>query len=99
MKRTMVRYKLKADQGGENERLVKAVFEQLAREKPDNLRYVTFKMPDGVSFVHIAETPPDSNPLVALQTFKEFTAQIKDRCEEPPVATELTEVGAHRFFS
>jgi len=33
-----------------------------------------------------------------LAAFKAFTAQIKDRCEEPPLPAELTEVGSYRFF-
>jgi hypothetical protein len=39
-----------------------------------------------------------SSPLGELVSFKAFTAQIKDRCEEPPVAADLTEVGSYRFF-
>jgi hypothetical protein len=34
----------------------------------------------------------------ALSVFKAFTAQIKDRCEEPPVAVDLKDVGSYRFF-
>ena len=100
MKRVMVRYKVKADRAAENEGYVKAVFAQLDRDKPDGIGYATFKLDDGVSFVHIAsvETSDGSNPLVALAAFKEFTAQIKDRCEEPPVTAELTEVGSYRLF-
>lgn len=101
MKRVMVRYKVKVDRAAENERFVKAVFAQLDRDKPTGLRYVTFKLEDGVSFVHIAsvETPDGSNPLVGLAAFKELTAQIKDRCEEPPVTVDLNEVGSYRLFA
>jgi hypothetical protein len=100
MKRVMVRYKVKADRAAENEGYVKAVFAQLDRDKPGGIRYVTFKLGDGVSFMHIAsvETSDGTNPLVALAAFKEFTAQIKDRCEEPPVTAELNEVGSYRLF-
>jgi hypothetical protein len=92
----MVRYKVKADSSGENERLIKAVFEALARERPAGLRYQSFKMPDGVSFVHVASvnTADGVNPLLAVAAFKEFTKNIKDRCEEPPVTTELTAIGS-----
>lgn len=50
----MVRYKVKADSSGENERLIKAVFAALERERPAGLRYASFKLADGVSFVHVA---------------------------------------------
>jgi len=100
MKRVMVRYKLKADRVEENEKAVRAVFAQLTEGKPGGLRYVTFKQPDGVSFVHIAsiETADGTNPLQSVPAFKEFSAAIKDRCEEPPVAVDLTEIGSYRFF-
>ncbi|MDH3318156.1 MAG: hypothetical protein OEO84_00510 [Betaproteobacteria bacterium] len=100
MRRIMVRYKVKADKAPENEVYIGNVFEQLQRDQPSGLRYASFKQADGVSFVHLVslETPDGSNPLGELQAFKEFTAKIKDRCDEPPVAAELTEVGTYRFF-
>ncbi len=92
----MVRYKVKADASGENERLIQAVFAELARSKPAGLRYQSFKLADGVSFVHVAtvDTADGKNPLTTLDAFKSFTKDIKDRCVEPPVTTELTIVGS-----
>ncbi len=100
MKRIMVRYKVKPDKTKENEDLIAKVFAQLDRDKPDGLRYASFKLEDGVSFVHIVslETADGSNPLGKLDAFKAFTAQIKDRCEQLPVPSELSEVGSYRFF-
>jgi hypothetical protein len=98
MRRVMVQYKVKADRAAENERFIQAVFAQLEREKPAGLRYASFKLDDGVSFVHVASVEAADNPLVALAAFKDFTAQIKDRCDEPPVTTTLNEIGSYRFF-
>ncbi len=100
MRRIMVRYKVKADKAAENVAYIDKVFEQLKREQPSGLRYASFKQPDGVSFVHLVslETPDGSNPLGELQAFKDFTAKIRERCDEPPVPAELTEVGSYRFF-
>jgi quinol monooxygenase YgiN len=100
MKRVMVRYKVKAGRVAENERYIKNVFEQLQRERPTGLRYASFKLGDGVSFVHIVshEAADGTDPLRELPAFKAFTAEIKDRCEDPPVAAELTEVGTYGFF-
>lgn len=100
MKRVMVRYKVKADRAAENESYITRVFEQLKRDKPPGLRYASFKLDDGVSFVHIVslEAADGSNPLSALSAFKAFTAQIRDRCDEPPVAADLQEVGSYGFF-
>jgi hypothetical protein len=101
MKTIMVRYKTKPDKAGENVRYIQKVFEELQRSSPAGLRYVSFTLSDGVSFVHIAsiETADDSNPLTQSAAFKSFQAGIKDRCEEQPVATELTAIGAYRFLS
>lgn len=98
MRRIMVRYKVKVDKAAENVAFIEKVFEQLKREQPSGLRYASFKQPDGVSFVHLVEMPDGSNPLGELQAFKDFTAKIKERCDEPPVPAELTEVGSYRFF-
>jgi hypothetical protein len=93
MRRVMVRYKLKAERVEEHEALVRAVFEELATKTPAGFRYGAFKQPDGVSFVHIAVVESPKNPLDDIAAFRAFTANIKDRCEEPPVTTELTGVG------
>ena len=100
MKRMMVRYRVRADQATANERYVKDVFEQLEQRQPSGLRYASFKLDDGVSFVHIVsqETTDGTNPLSELPAFKAFTAAIAERCEERPVVTPLNEVGSYRMF-
>jgi|ERR1035441_1242532 hypothetical protein len=98
MKHVMIKYRVKADQAEENEALVRAVYDELHLSEPAGLRYATFKLEDGVSFVHIAETPGAENPLSEVSAFKRFQAKVRDRCDEPPVATGLTEVGSYRLF-
>ena len=100
MKRLMVRYRVYADRAEENENYIRNVFEQLKAEAPQGIRYASFKLNDGVSFVHIAsiETNDESNPLADLSNFKKFAADIKERCEELPVAEDLNEVGSYRIF-
>jgi hypothetical protein len=99
MKRVMVRYKVKPDRVEQNEGLVRAVYEELKRSEPDGIRYATFKLDDGVSFVHLASHETGGgNPLSELTSFKQFQAEIGDRCEEPPVVTELEEIGSFRLF-
>jgi hypothetical protein len=93
---TMVRYKVQPGRADENEALVRAVFEQLGRDRPDGLHYATFKLPDGVSFMHIVfETDQPGRILGEVAAFKAFSAEIESRCEEPPVATEITLVGSY----
>jgi hypothetical protein len=100
MKRVMVRYKVKSDKAEENANYIRKVFEELNNNNPDGLRYASFRLDDGVSFVHIAsiETGDGSNPLSESPAFKAFQEGIKDRCEEPPVAVDLHEVGSYRLL-
>jgi hypothetical protein len=100
MRRVMVRYTVKADRAEENQRYVEAVYAELHRDRPDGIRYATFKLPDGVTFVHIAsvETADGKNPLQAVEAFKAFAASVQDRCVEPPITAEMQEVGVYRML-
>ena len=96
MKRLMVRYKVKPEQVAANEELVRDVYAELARSRPDGLRYATFKLEDGVSFVHFAVHGAE-NPLQQVEAFHRFQEGIRDRCAEPPVVAQLEEIGSYRF--
>jgi hypothetical protein len=98
MKRVMVRYKVNADRAAENEDYIRKVFEELKQTGTAGLRYASFKQDDGLSFVHIVSIEKENNPLAESSAFKAFQAGIKDRCQEPPVAVDLNEVGSYRFF-
>jgi hypothetical protein len=91
----MVRYTVKPELVDTNEKLVEAVFAQLAREQPAGLRYSTFRVQGTGTFVHVAAVEAAENPLLALAAFKEFTAAIRERCVEPPVTVELDAVGTY----
>jgi hypothetical protein len=99
MRQVMVRYRVKPDRVEENEALVRAVYEELARTQPEGLRYATFKLEDGVSFVHVssAETDDGRNPLTELPAFREFQRDIGERCDEAPVVTGVSTIGSFRF--
>jgi hypothetical protein len=96
MRQVMVRYKVKPGRVEENEALVRAVYDELAATGPAGLRYATFRLDDGVSFVHVASVEGEHNPLAEVAAFARFQADVRDRCEEPPVVTELHEVGSYR---
>ena len=85
MRRVMVRYKVKPGQVAANEQLVHEVYEELSRTQPDGFHYGTFKLEDGVSFVHIASQEGEQNPLADVPAFQRFQAKSGDRCDEPPV--------------
>jgi hypothetical protein len=99
MKRVMVRYKVKPDRAVRNEELVRAVYAELHEREPSGIRYATFKLDDGLTFVHLAETDVDPAPLTGLRAFNEFLAGIDERCDDPPVVTELHEIGSFHLFT
>jgi hypothetical protein len=97
MKQVIVRYRVKPDRVAENEELIRSVYSELHETAPDGLRYGTFRLDDGVSFVHIA-VHADDNPLRQIAAFQRFQEGIGDRCDEPPVAVEMHEIGSYRLL-
>jgi hypothetical protein len=101
VKTLMVRYKTKKDQAAANEALVHAVYDELRARKPAGLRYGTFRLDDGVTFVHIAvmETPAAGDTLTSLPSFKAFQKNLKARVVEGPEPVELHAVDAYGLFT
>lgn len=100
METTIVRYRVKADRAEENKEFIREVFTQLDEEKPEGLRYVSFALDDDLSFVHIAvvESPAGGNPLQDMAAFQNFLSAIRERCDEPPIATRASIIGSYRLF-
>jgi hypothetical protein len=96
---TVVRYTTKPDRADENQALIEKVFAELAAERPVGLRYMTFRLADGVTFVHVAsvETDDGANPLTTTPAFGAFAREVADRCEVGPLAMEATVVGSYQF--
>ena len=101
MKRFIVRYKAKPERAKENQDLIRKVFEELHQKAPAGVSYAVFKGLDGVSFLHIVsvEATTGDNPIPQLTAFKAFQAGIRERCEEPPVTTDLEaeSIGSYGF--
>ena len=99
MKKVLVRYKVKAAKVAENESLVKEVYKQLHEKNIEGFRYCTFKLADGLSFVHIAfsDNEQANSAFSNLPAFKNFQENIKDRCDELPVVSPITVIGSHNF--
>jgi len=97
MKTLMVRYKTHAEHAETNARLVHAVFDELRAKQPDGIRYATYRLADGVTFIHVATHVHDPVRLTSLPAFQAFQANIKERCAEPPVVTELSVLDSYGF--
>jgi hypothetical protein len=93
---SIVRYKVRPEHADENVALVRAVYAQLVEERPEGIHYATFRLPGGVSFMHLViDSDQPGRILGEMAAFKAFVGEIESRCEEPPVATEVTLVGAY----
>jgi hypothetical protein len=95
----VVQYTTRPDRADENQTLVEDVFAELAAARPEGLRYATFRLADGASFVHVAaiDTPDGTNPLTDIAAFGEFQRGIPDRMVEGPVVADATMVGSYGF--
>jgi len=99
MRRLMVSYTVKQGYAEGNEELIRAVYSELHEQAPEGLRYATFRLEDGLSFVHLAQVEGEVNPLSVLPAFRAFTAGIGERTEAPPQSSPLAEVGSYRLFT
>ena len=96
---TVVRYRTSPERADENQALVEGVFAELAKVDPAGLRYMTFRLADGVTFVHVAsvETEDGTNPLTSTPAFGEFQRELADRLEEGPLVSAATVIGSFGF--
>jgi hypothetical protein len=94
----VIRYKTEPESADENERLIRAVFAELASEKPEGLHYASFRLDDGVSFLHVAVVDGDENPLTKSAAFGEFQADIQKRLAEGPVQADARAIGSYRLL-
>lgn len=99
MATVVVRYRTKPERAEENQQLVEKVFAELDELHATGFAYASFRLEDGVSFVHVVveEEGGGSVSLADVPAFEEFQAGIAERCEEQPVAMRATVVGAHRM--
>lgn len=96
MPHVMIRYKIKRDQVARELELLRAVYDELESTQPDGLRYATFQLEDKVTFVDVAVTDGPGR-FSQLTSFRRYRSTLDERCDEPPVMTELHEVGSFRF--
>ena len=94
MTRTIVQYQVRPDRADENQRLIEAVFAELASLAPGGVRYAAYRLEDGVTFVHVVDE--DDGVLATLPAFAAFRAGFAERTVSGPTSHTATLVGAHR---
>ena len=99
MYQRLIRYRTTPDQADANTKLVEAVYAELHRARPDGISYGTFRLSDGVTFIHLVQGSTEPSPLQAIKAFGEFQAGIADRVDQGPHQEDLTEIGTYRFLA
>jgi hypothetical protein len=79
----------------ENQRLINAVFVELAELRPEGLTYRVSRSEDGLDFTHVAAIESGPNPLLALASFQAFSSTVAERIVAPPVVRTGEVVAAY----
>ena len=97
---TVVRYRTKADRADENQALIEKVFGELDDRGTQGLRYASFRLADGVSFVHVASVDTDdgTNPLTRdARRSASSSATSPTAARRARSASDATLVGSYGF--
>ena len=81
---TLVRYAAKQGRADENEKLARAVYDELRAKRPDQITYLLFR--NGADFVHVFVNARDTDSavLIEMPSFKAYTKDLQDRIVSPP---------------
>ena len=98
MEHRLITYQAKHESAAENERLIRAVFEELRAVAPDGVRYAVLRLADD-TFVHLVGTEPDGFSIPSLAAFQQFQTGIEERESQPAQARGATIIGNYRMVA
>jgi hypothetical protein len=81
---TFVQYATKPGRADENERLSRAVFDELRARQPDGVAYALCRAGDEFFHLFLNFAGDASEPVTDLPTFKAFTENAAERQAAPP---------------
>ncbi len=99
MPNDVVRYRTKPERADENQRLVEDVFAELEELDATGFAYASFRLEDGVSFVHVVveDEGKGSVSLADVPAFRRFVARHRGAMRRATGRHGATVVGAHRM--
>ncbi|MFC9693907.1 hypothetical protein ACFTSF_35465 [Kribbella sp. NPDC056951] len=95
MRTTVITYRTTVDTADENQHLIEQVFAELETTGPAGFRYQSFRLDDGITFVHVVEAEDDVDPLPQLPAFQAFQRTISDRLAADPQRSPAHRVGSY----
>jgi antibiotic biosynthesis monooxygenase len=99
MRNAIVRYRVKPGQEEHNEELVRAVYAELAERDPGGFHYATFRLEDGLTFVHVWVQEDGAIELKDVAAFRGFRSGLGERCEWGPEVSAAEQVGSYELFA
>ncbi|WP_203711550.1 hypothetical protein [Asanoa siamensis] len=94
----MIRYEMRPDTADDNQRLIEGVFAELASKAPEGISYASFRLGDGVTFVHVGQMA-EGAALTDFPAFQEFQKGFGERAAGAPDANEAKIIGSYGFGS
>ena len=93
MTHLLIRYRVHPGELERHLELLHAVHAELAETNPRGMRWESFRLEDGVSFVDLV-TVDAPGRFSRLRSWSPFRATLDERCEEPPTMTDLHPIAA-----
>ena len=87
---TMVRYATKPQSSAENERLCRAVFDQVRAEAPKDIAYGLFRIDDEFIHLFVNLAADNSDAVTETSAFHAYRADLVERCSTPVQPTRLS---------
>jgi hypothetical protein len=86
----MVRYTTKPEASAENERLSRAVFDQVRAEAPNDIAYALFRAGDEFIHLFVNLAADNSDAVTETSSFHTYQSDLANRCAIPPQAVRLS---------
>ena len=98
---TVVRYRTKPDRADENQTLIEKVFAELHAAEPAGLEYTSYRLADGVSFVHVASIDTERRHESAHcgAGIRRLRARDRRPVRRSAGRTDATVVGSYRCLA
>ena len=87
---TMVRYATRPEASAENERLSRAVFDQIRAEAPADIAYGLFRIDDEFIHLFVNLAADNSDAVTETSAFHAFQADLAKRSSTPVQPTRLS---------
>lgn len=95
-----IRAKIKPDAVADVEAAARSLFAAVERHGPENIRYASAKLSDGVTFLILLDVEDGTdNPLPQIPEFLQFQEGLRSGwADGPPDAGPAEVIGSYRMF-